>query len=352
MKSAFLFGPLNLFLVKFTLAAWTEVYNYDAGLVCTFKTAKGVNTCCCDDTTCAGKGWESPCHGDLAQPACTTDQLIGPYGQGDGFNYTEVSAGTCGGPSCDFSYWTYNWTCCDKPVLGNYISYYGNGGPPSPSCPMPPFFIGCTLPNEVLINDNTACANTTCPNVSIVTSTYMTGNQAVVASGFTAALNSLVTCAKNLGSKARLEIQGTSECAKPITTGENATNSISAHQVGMATDAILILPDGSTCNRTCMAQGYCACHQTSPTCASSTNCPSCHGQPQNQRNQWINNFFTCAHNIAHLKVGATFTPANWNVSNFKQHTPMAPHTNLIMHSTSNYPWPRIQRMHYKTMLLN
>lgn len=331
---------LNL-LAGLASTKWTDVYNNDPNVVCHAKHALGNYACCCSDSTCADKGWEQPCGGDL-NSTCTPYQLRGP-GPGDGFYTSTVSVGTCPPNGCSQDQFNYTWSCCDPPVRGNYIPYQVNN-PEYKYCPSPPFFVGCTEPNEILTTDEESCVNTTCPTLSIPTSSVLTGFQPVVSSTFAPHVSSLATCASKLGSNAKLSVTSSSRCAPDASIESLRTAGFSPHQVGMALDATLVLPDGSACNKTCMAQGYCAFNQGVSTCKNSTTCVACQGQPKSQRNTWVNNFFSCAKNISGLQVGATFNPALWTVgySHFLSYEVM-----LTYDSTLSGPLQTLQ-LHYRS----
>lgn len=208
--------------------------------------------------------------------------------------------------------WKYSWQCCKAPAIGNWSPYHLSG-PPDPYCPSAPFFVGCTAPNEILTPDNSTCVNTTCPGITAASPPTSVSHQIVVSNDFKSDVSALIACAKNMGAKSTLLVQSTSRCGRnPEDTARLGTNQFSLHQIGMAIDVLLQLPDGTACNQTCMGQGYCAYHQTSPSCANSASCPGCHGQTKTTRNQWINGFFECATKITGLQAGATFPVGDWN----------------------------------------
>ncbi|KAH8885600.1 hypothetical protein GQ53DRAFT_809987 [Thozetella sp. PMI_491] len=258
-------------------------------------------------------------------PAAVTtrsvEMLLGP-GPGDGFNFTELDVANCNliFGICPKVQWLYTWKCCKMPVNGNWAPANPYVAQPAYLksstnywCPSSPFFLGCTEPNEILTADGIDCVNTTCPGLAPMASSILVANQTVVATGFESDVNALIACAKSLGPKTSLSVQSTARCGPSI--GDDAQFTIagySLHQMGMAIDTNLVLPDGTVCDRNCMAQGYCAYHQSSRSCVSSSNCPQCQGQQKTTRNQWINTFFTCAMKIQGLGVGATFNPGDWN----------------------------------------
>lgn len=133
------------------------------------------------------------------------------------------------------------------------------------------------------------------------------GSQLVISTSFAQDIRHLVACAASQGGKAGLDIQSASRCS--VSKGLTPAKGIGDHQLGRAVDANLVLPDGTPCDRDCMALGYCAFHPTRASCVSLYRRKK---PTKSAKNAFINGFLERAGRTG-MQVGATFLPAgDWN----------------------------------------
>lgn len=237
-------------------------------------------------------------------------------------------------PNSYFYKKSYDYTCCSCPPGYKPFTYFKNN---DVNCDPMADCVGCTEPDETLVippNDYPKCVKktttsttklptatprpvpkNTCPSLTAYSDpAHLKGSQLVISTSFVPDVKQLISCLASTPKaglkdlkKAALNIQSASRCS--VSKGLTPAKGISDHQLGRAVDANLILPDGTACNRDCIALGYCAFHPARKSCV---DLYKKYKPAKNAKNTWINGFLTCAGKNG-LEVGANYLPAgDWN----------------------------------------